>query len=252
MVNRFDQTEEIRQRLRDKSDKTTREKRVLRTGDARVTLMEQKKNARNRRGNPDVIPQEKKEIFSVKLNAFIRELQKRPNVSKLYLYADELLAGVIFANANIIQEITELINSGKVRIKDPEESKALLQQLKGATAEVVNGLKALGVAGSNRAPEVRGDNAMQRLSEMDLKDVLPPELQEVYLAAQKDLARTEGDDAGFEATGKEGRGSLSSVLSKLKQPIKTYSPTEDDSSSDSSPSPEERIHNPKVDGLVIS
>lgn len=246
----FNQTEQIRKRLQNKAERTPREKRVLRTGEARIPLKDKEK--RQRRSNPNAIPQEKKEIFSVKLNAFIRELQKRPNVSKLYMYADELLAGVVFANANIIQEITELINSEKVRIRDPEESKALLQQLKGATAEVVNGLKALGVAGVNRPPEIRGDDAMQRLSEMDLTDHMPPELQEAYLAAQQDLARTEGGDAGFEAQEKKGEGSLSSVLSKLKQPIRAYTSSKDESDSESSPSPDERVHNPKTDGLVIS
>lgn len=245
---RFDQSEIIRAHLRNKQTKTPAEKRVLKTGTTRIPKDADKPKPRKKK---ELVPNDKKEIFSVKLNSFLRELRKRPNVSKLYMYSDELLAGVIFANANIIQEITDLINTGDVRIKDPDESKALLQQLKGAAAEVVNGLKALGVAGYNRAPEVKGDEAMRKLSEMDLEQALPPALQEAYLAAQRDLERTEGKDAGFEANGKEGRGSLSSVLSKLKKPIRPYTSSQDDDS-ESSPSPEERVHDPKVDGLVIS
>lgn len=242
-MTKFDQTEEIRERLRSKVKKTVREKRVLKTGTAESKTRGRYKSAKM------IVANENKEIFGIKMSKFVRELNKRPNISKLYLMADEMMAGVIFANASIIQEITELINSGRVAIRDPDESKALLQQLKGATAEVVNGLKALGVAASNRDPEIRGDKAMLRLSALDLKEVLPPTLQGAFLSAQQDLERTEGKDSGSEAAQREG-DSRSSVLSKLKRPIQGYSASHDEDS-ESSSLPEEKIHDPKVDGLVI-
>lgn len=244
MKSRFDQSEEIRDRLRSKKKKSTREKRVLNSGNANPKTVE-----KNTTKNKNAVPNECKDVFGVKMNTFVRELNKRPNISPLYKMADELMAGVIFANGSVIQEITDLLNSGKVQIKDPEQSKSLLQQLKGATAEVVNGLKALGVAASNRAPEIAGDAAMQKLTELDLEKILPPSLQMAYLGAQEDLLKTEG--GGVSTNESKAGETRESIVRLLKAPIKQYATDDPDSPSESSPSPEDRVHDPKKDGLVI-
>ena len=233
--NRFDQKEKIRERLREKRKRTAKEKRVLSKGSAEPRRG-RPPGARNKRGI---------EVFGVDEGRLFKEIRRRAKGNPLHQMADELHLGVVLTNLRVIEEIKQVLDSGTVMLADVSESKSLLSALKGATAEVTSGLKALGLSATNRKVEQDDDDFLKRLSELDLDDMLPKALQGEYLAATEDLARTEGKRSG------DGRKEkvLSSLLAKLKKPIRAYNEDNEEQPDDEI---EKAVHDPRKDGLVIS
>jgi hypothetical protein len=188
-------------------------------------------------GSPNKPKVDDVKAFGIDYKKFVKELKSRPGTSDLYKMADTMLAGVIFANAIVIEEVREAINTDGVNRLNIENSKLMIAALKGATAEVTNSLKALGLA-AGREPDVDDNNIRKVLADLDLSKELPPQLQHAYLKAIDDINKTEGD------LSKEAQVEQSGLMSKIRKPIIAYERGEEPAEEANSV-----ILNPNTEGL---
>lgn len=228
---RFDQSAQIRERTKSgnmgNKGQGPKKKAPARAKDG--TNRGRPKGAKNK-------PRDVNSAFGIDVNKFMRELRNHRKSNKLYQMTDELLASTIFANAAVIEEIVQEINENRVGLYNVDDMKGLLSAMKGSTAEVVSGIKALGLAAANRDPDIQGDGVMDTLTDLDLSKALPPTLQKEYVAAVEDIEKTEG------RLSEEEKETEASLLQQIKQPIEAYRKQDDDPT-------RKKVLNPEQEGV---
>jgi hypothetical protein len=167
---------------------------------------------------PDLGPHGK--ISAKETKEFLRLIQNRSDKNPLYQLTDKAQAVSGMQAVNALQSLYDLLRNDGIEIFSLDDVQKLMSSISRSSDMINKIFKQLGIDSVTREDEVDADPLARMLTEVNFDDYCPPQMQDTFIKAKRDIVKTEtGVEEDDDGTGEE---KLKKMVNEIRQPIKAW------------------------------
>jgi hypothetical protein len=168
-------------------------------------------------------------ISKKEINEFLKLIQQRSDKNPLYQLTDKIQAASGIQAAVQLQSLYNLMRDSGIEIYSLDDVQKLISSISKSSDMINKIFKQLGIASDTREEDVDADPLARMLTEINFDDYCPPQMQDTFLKAKRDIVKTETGVEESDSEDDEAR--LKEMVNEIRQPIKAWNVSPDAESS---------------------